>query len=114
MFSMNGITPESLVEPIDFGVGEITLDRLGMIPESSPFHEPRQEPDASNPDEEEPNFDEMDSVANPFGAETLKAEVVSRTTQGFEKGMKYLLDNPKIVGLFLAVGIGSYLWGKRK
>ena len=76
MFSMNGITPESLVEPIDFGVGE-------------------------------------ESVANPFEAETLKAEVVSRATQGFEKGMKYLLDNPKIVGLFLAVGIGSYLWGKR-
>ena len=55
----------------------------------------------------------MESVANPFEAETLKAEVVSRATQGFEKGMKYLLDNPKIVGLFLAVGIGSYLWGKR-
>ena len=33
MFDINGITPESLVEPIDFGVGEITLDRLGMNPE---------------------------------------------------------------------------------
>ena len=113
MFEMNGITPESLVEPIDFGVGQITLDMLGMTPESSPFHQPPQEPEMSNPDEEEPNFEEMESVPNPFGAETLKAEVVSRTTQGFEQGMKYLLDNPKIVGLFLAVGIGSYLWGKR-
>ena len=45
MFEMNGITPESLVEPIDVGVGQITLDMLGMTPESSPFHQPPQEPE---------------------------------------------------------------------
>ena len=114
MFDINGITPESLVEPIDFGVGEITLDRLGMNPESSPFHEPPQEPEASNPDEEEPNFDDEESVVNPFEAESLKAEIVSRTTQGFEGAVRYMMDNPKIMGLILAVGIGSYMWGKKK
>ena len=113
MFEMNGITPESLVEPIEFGVGEITLDRLGMTPESSPFHEPSQEPDVSEPNDE-PNYNDSESVSSPFEAETLKAEIVSRTTQGFEKGMKYLVDNPKIVGLILLVGFGSYFLGKRK
>ena len=110
---MNGITPESLVEPIEFGVGEITLERLGMSPESSPSYEPSNEPNVSEP-ADEPNFNDSEDVSNPFGAETLKAEIVNRTTQGFEKGMKYLVDNPKIVGLILLVGFGSYFLGKRK
>lgn len=114
MFEMNGITPESLIEPIDFGVGEITLERLGMTPESSPFHQPPQEPEASNPDEDEPNFDEVESVPTQFSAESLSEEIISRTTQGFEGAIRYMMNNPKVMGLILSVGIGSYLWGKRK
>jgi len=81
---------------------------------SSPFYKPPQEPQESNPDEDEPNFDEVETVPTQFSAESLSEEIISRTTQGFEGAIRYMMNNPKVMGLILSVGIGSYLWGKRK
>jgi len=56
----------------------------------------------------------VETVPTQFSAESLSEEIISRTTQGFEGAIRYMMNNPKVMGLILSVGIGSYLWGKRK
>jgi len=103
------ITPSMLVEPIEFGVGEITPERLGLDVTSSPFYEPPQEPEPTNPI----NVDEESEVSTPFQTESLKDEVIHRASEGFEGGLRYLFNNPKVMGAIAGVGILCYMMGKR-
>ena len=106
---MMDITPSMLVEPIEFGVGELTPERLGLDVSESPFYEPPQEAEPTNPINED-----VDSEApEPFQAESLKDEVIHRAAEGFESGLRYLFDNPKIMGLIALVSMGCYALGKR-
>ena len=106
---MMDITPSMLVEPIEFGVGEITPERLGIDMNNSPFYEPMDEPEPTNIVDE----DEESEEPQTFQADSIKDEVIYRASEGFEKGLRYLFDNPKIVGLIALVSIGCYALGKK-
>ena len=98
--------------PVPVGFGDLTPQQLVISAEASPFYEPPAEP------EPETTVDTDLETIEPsaFEAEPQSAteEIVSRATAFFENSLRFALDNPKIMGMLLIVGVSSYYFGKRK
>jgi len=106
---MMSLRPEDLVEPIEFGVGELTPERLGIDMVASPYSQPPDEPEPVEAVDEDVDSE----VPVEFQSQSLRDEVITRASEGLGDGLRLLFDRPVITIMFLFVGVGSFFLGKR-
>lgn len=102
-------------KPKIIGFGDMTPQQLGMKVESSPFYNPPQQPQPETTTNVQLSSEQEEEQEPPAEEEEkgISEEIVSRATDVFEKTLKFIMDNPKIMGGISIVAVLSYMMGKR-
>lgn len=98
-------------KPMQLGFGDLTPQQLGMKVDSSPFYTPPEEPEPEATTDAELEAEEAKVESEPKAG--ISDEIVSRATDLFESALRFVMDNPKLMGGISIVAVLSYMAGKR-
>ena len=98
-------------KPMQLGFGDLTPQQLGMNVDSSPFYTPPEEPEPEATTDAELGAEEAKVESEPKAG--ITDEIVSRATDLFESALRFVMDNPKLMGGISIVAVLSYMAGKR-
>lgn len=98
-------------KPMQLGFGDLTPQQLGMKVDSSPFYTPPEEPEPESTTDAELGAEEAKVESEPKVG--ITDEIVSRATDLFESALRFVMDNPKLMGGISIVAVLSYMTGKR-